>query len=277
MTWIDVANRCKNRVQIYVSPECRGQDARFELSSGTRLASQTDASDGAYEEGARIPREPWRSPNKAEKAYLVSSEPLEDMGRSISIIRLPGSFFANAGDEDVEEVERQLLASVHDVCETGSEVKCIGVVRNPHGAKTTTTVGDKRKTYLGLHIDTWQSADVERRNLSRNRITVNVGDNHRYFLFLPVSVVEIAQILADEIGPEHLPVHYPGEIGRWFMELFPEVPVIRCRLAPHEAYIAPTENLVHDGSSEGQQHGDAQFTVLGHIRPPRSMKNSRTF
>ena len=48
---------------------------------------------------------------------------------------------------------------------------------------------------------------------------------------------------------------------------FRTLPVVRCRLAPYEAYIAPTENLVHDGSTMGQRDLDQQFTVLGHIAP----------
>src|SRR3954469_24991527 len=55
-------------------------------------------------------------------------------------------------------------------------------------------------------------------------------------------------------------------LGQLFMQRFPEVSVARCRIAPGVAYIAPTENLVHDGSSEGQRHADEHFTVLGHIR-----------
>jgi hypothetical protein len=51
------------------------------------------------------------------------------------------------------------------------------------------------------------------------------------------------------------------------MEKYPEIPIVRCRLRPGEAYIAPTENLVHDGSSVGQGDIDRQFTIRGHIRP----------
>jgi hypothetical protein len=51
------------------------------------------------------------------------------------------------------------------------------------------------------------------------------------------------------------------------MERFPDMPTVRCRLGPGEAYIAPTENLVHDGSSIGQSEIDEQFTIRGHIRP----------
>lgn len=38
-------------------------------------------------------------------------------------------------------------------------------------------------------------------------------------------------------------------IGAAFMSTFPEDPIVRLRLRPGEAYIAPTENILHDGSS----------------------------
>ncbi|WP_145832119.1 hypothetical protein [Bradyrhizobium huanghuaihaiense] len=50
-----------------------------------------------------------------------------------------------------------------------------------------------------------------------------------------------------------------------FMERYANVPVIRCRLSPGEAYIAPTENLIHDASSEGEKTADVNFTIRGEI------------
>ena len=77
----------------------------------------------------------------------------------------------------------------------------------------------------------------------------------------------VASALSEEMGPDwEMPGRYTV-LARQFMEQFPDVPVIRCRLAPGEAYVAPTENLVHDGSSVGQSDIDEQFTIRGHIRP----------
>jgi hypothetical protein len=100
-----------------------------------------------------------------------------------------------------------------------------------------------------------------------NRICVNIGKDARYFLFLPIAVTEIADVMANEIRAGNVPEQDVSRIGRMFMERFPQFPVVRCRLEPYEAYIAPTENLVHDGSTLGQRDIDQQFTVLGHITP----------
>jgi hypothetical protein len=97
-------------------------------------------------------------------------------------------------------------------------------------------------------------------------LTICVGRDARYFLCLQFSVVEIAGLMADEIASGRCwAPDYTG-LGRLFMDKYPQFPVVRCRLAPNEAYIAPTENLVHDGSSEGQVDADGKFTILRHIR-----------
>jgi hypothetical protein len=205
-------------------------------------------------------------PTEQEVGCLLATNPLKDIGRSVSIIRWPGPFFGERTGEsrpEEEDFEKRIFGSLHRICKMAGDVTLVGLTSNPPNLKTT-TVGVSNK-HIGLHVDSWQDTEPYTRDLSNNRICINVGEGPRFFLFLPVSVVEIAHIMAEEIGAENIPLRDVTELGRMFMELFPEVPVVRCRLAPNEAYVAPTENLVHDGSSEGLQHLDQQFTVLGQI------------
>jgi hypothetical protein len=73
----------------------------------------------------------------------------------------------------------------------------------------------------------------------------------RYFLFVPMAVEGMARSLGPRVRGERLHNYMTG-LGRAFLSRYPDVPVMRCRVKPGEAYIAPTENIVHDGSSEGQ-------------------------
>ena len=275
MTWLNIYASSKRRVKIYVSPDCRDDKHRVELSSGTRFANDSGIHDGDYEIDACVPREPWRTPTSKERAHLFSRTSPKTIGRSVSIVRLPETFSAERMDRprlaNKELIKRQIIASLQRICSLGGELTPIGPVNNSANLKTTTT-GNERKKYIGLHVDSWQEADLDRRDLSNNRICVNLGVGPRYFLFIPVSIVEIARIVSKEIGDENIPNEYPSELGRMFMQLYPAFPVIRCRVAPLEAYIAPTENLVHDGSSEGSLHLDRQFTVLGRILIHRRQK-----
>lgn len=52
-----------------------------------------------------------------------------------------------------------------------------------------------------------------------------------------------------------------------FMKRWPEYPAIRLRVDPGEAYILPTDNLVHDASTEGNLYPDITLTYLGLFRP----------
>jgi hypothetical protein len=49
------------------------------------------------------------------------------------------------------------------------------------------------------------------------------------------------------------------------MRQFPTYPVLRLRVKPGEAYIAPTDNLIHDGSSVGKQFPDITIHNLGYF------------
>ena len=50
-----------------------------------------------------------------------------------------------------------------------------------------------------------------------------------------------------------------------FFKEFSSYPVIRIKLNPGEAYIAPTDNIIHDGSSLGQLRHDMNLTIRGLI------------
>jgi hypothetical protein len=58
---------------------------------------------------------------------------------------------------------------------------------------------------------------------------------------------------------------YGINVGHDFMRSFPGYPVLRVRIRPREAYIAPTDNLIHDGSSVGKNYPDIAVHLLGYF------------
>jgi hypothetical protein len=270
--WLSLYARMNGRIKVYFAPSYKESDNRIELSSGTRvtdLRETTDLVHGAnYEEGARLPREPWRRPTAEEAQCLIATEMPSNMASSVAIFRLPGESSGlqeamRSGDK--ESLEVSLLQPLRTICELGEPLHCIGPSKNPANLKTVTFNHDIRR-YNGLHVDNWDQLCLDSRHLATNRICINIGQEDRYFLFLPLSLMDIVTALSEEIGDQwKVPGRYTL-IGRQFMERFPDVPVVRCRLGPGEAYIAPTENLVHDGSSIGQSDMDEQFTIRGYIR-----------
>jgi hypothetical protein len=261
-------------VKIYIAQSCKEAGNRIELSSGTLLAGAPDTvnlRDGiVYEGGARVPREPWRRPTAEEAQRLITTEISHDLANSVAIVRVPIDL--SRDDCEVirnvtpETLETALLRPLRRICELGEPLHCIGASENPPNLKTVTINRDVGR-FNGLHVDNWDGLDLHSRHLAANRICINIGKSDRYFLFLPVSLMGMASLLATEMGPDWETPRRYTVIGRQFMERFPDMPVVRCRLGPGEAYIAPTENLVHDGSSIGQSEIDEQFTIRGHIRP----------
>jgi hypothetical protein len=272
--WLSLYGRMDSGVKIYIAPECKEIPHRIQLSNGTRVADSSETSTlvhgAAYEEGARLPREPWRSPTDKEVESLIAAEIPHNVANTVAIVRLPAGLSEDSCEAirnvSVESLETDLLQPLRTICELGEPLHCVGASASPANLKTVTINHDIGR-FNGLHVDNWDGLDLSSRHLATNRICINIGKGDRYFLFVPISLEDMASLLSEEIGPHWLAPRRYTEVGRQFLARFPEVPTVRCRLAPGEAYIAPTENLVHDGSSLGQIEMDEQFTIRGHIRP----------
>ena len=192
------------------------------------------------------------------------------MANAIAMLKLPreltDGFSQAIRNTDSDTLETDLLRKLAKICDLGKSVHCIGVNKNRADLKTV-TINRAINRLIGLHVDNWDNLELHSLHLSTNRICINVGNSDRYFLFVPISLMDMAGLLAEDIGPHWQAPRRHTDLGRQFLARFPQVPTVRCRLAPGEAYIAPTENLMHDGSSLGQTETDKQYTIRGHIRP----------
>jgi hypothetical protein len=254
-------------LEVHVSPACGAAADHIELSNGTRLPDDEEL-DGGYEEGARLPREPWRLPTKREVAGLLVARPPRDRAGSVSIVRLPGGLSEARKnllrDGSREAVDVDILPALRTACVLDGPLSYLSRASNVPGLATV-TVNREIRRLIGLHVDNWENLAIERRDQAANRISINIGETDRYFLFMPYPLMDMVRVLFDELGAGWVLPERFTLIGRLFMERFADVPVIRCRLAPGEAYIAPTENLVHDGSTAGQHEPDLHLTYTGRI------------
>jgi hypothetical protein len=234
MTWIASRSGRAQLVQIHVAPPCAPAGGRIELSSGTRIAEPAEIAEGPYEVGARLPAEPWRTPTEAEIAQLVVAKPAAEMARSICVVRPPGDLPERCrralGPRQRREFVDHVLQCVSSVCTLDGPIDCNNLNSGPPNRKTS-TFDEVVGRYIGLHVDDWDQFTLNKRDRSTNRICVNVGQGDRYFLFLPVPLMEMARILSEQSADWAPPDRYTS-IGRQFMERFPDLPVIRCRLGP---------------------------------------------
>jgi hypothetical protein len=150
----------------------------------------------------------------------------------------------------------------------GNEPRVVRLGRSAPGELTATmdtVAGRTGVHYVGMHVDSWVDTPLSTREHSQNRICINAGRSPRHFLFINVGLARMNTILN---GTELSSMSYYGsDLGHEFMTAFPGYPVVRLTVQPGEGYIAPTENIIHDGSTLGMSHQDLAIHLIGSFAP----------
>ncbi|MEG3841565.1 hypothetical protein [Microcoleus sp. herbarium14] len=255
---------------------------RVWLSSGTQLAFDSVPDRIQYCEGAFMPREPWREPTPGESALLwVHEPPPHDSG--VGIVRLPADVLALFADSGIASLTTPL-----QVAEFKSEEKCrqaldklieyfqpfclsdsppvISGMGGRQPGLSTATIDNKRGCRNGLHTDNWDKLPLAKKQEATNRICVNLGRDSRYFLFVNLTELDIFEMLGCRDSDVGKP--WTRQLTNEFMQRYREYPVVKLRIAPGEAYIAPTENMIHDASTAEMKHLDVKVMMRGYYRIP---------
>ena len=107
----------------------------------------------------------------------------------------------------------------------------------------------------GLHVDSMEDLPLGRRLQSERRIGLNRGPGLRFLLVGSVSIFDIADFSQQ---PSHYQPNTQDVRDYAALSCAGEAPPLRCLWIPLKqgmAYIAPTENIVHDGSTHGCRVG----------------------
>lgn len=130
------------------------------------------------------------------------------------------------------------------------------------GNRATTTFGEQ-SLLIGLHLDSWDRLPYAARAGARNRLCLNLGPVARHLMVVPLTVARFVALHPESVTPAE---------GRAFREVFfatlVRTPVIAIRIDPGQAYIAPTENVLHDGSSMGHEATCWILTARGRFNRP---------
>jgi hypothetical protein len=121
----------------------------------------------------------------------------------------------------------------------------------------------EHERFIGLHIDTHQPL-ADRRD-GFQLCGINVGRAERFFYFIDLGVEELFQKLGISGKEGEMPIK---QLTETFLSRFPDTPVYRITLAPGEAYLAVTQNLIHDGASNQKGEEDASFFLAGYFACP---------
>lgn len=233
------------------------QSERMLLSRGTLPAESRD-SRGAYVAAALIPNPIWRKPSESEQSMISSVDAPNDR-RFVAVLRLFGTqqlesfrpsinslWLMTREDERVflHPLVVALLGRLKLYAHHTERLQYTGLTFDPPGLETVSI--DASRKYVGLHVDYWDRKPLSERHSSPSRLCVNIGTESRHLLYMNVGLERMAVMLR-EANVE--PAEEPAHLARQFMSSFPAYPVIRLLIEPGEAYIAPTEYIIHDASS----------------------------
>jgi hypothetical protein len=280
----------KKSIQIFL-PEPGGDEnnPRIWLSSGTYPASESSFEQVCYRSNAFLPQAPWRQPTSDELRLLLPMP--EDggelahwnIGANLGVVRIPPDCLSpldrlnlNAietlEDRVITPDEEVAVAEVRDrilgYCQGSPKTEILGInSSNPN--MTTTTIYERVdadcKTYAGMHLDSWDKLPLKHRHKSKNRLCINLGREDRFFLFINLTLMDMFHALGLSEAKD-MYKHYRGlKLPEEFMRKNPAYPVLKLRISPGEAYIAPTDNIIHDATNQGTRYPDITLTFLGYF------------
>jgi len=242
-----------------------------QLSRGTCPAETMDLGAPPYVRDARVPVPEWRLATEEENSMLWSAT-APQTHRGVGIVQLLGPqlirLFEKRSDifervDDSDTLRHPLIGLLLDIIGKAGlvarHVFSARIGRDQPGLLTMTKAVDQDGR-IGLHFDRWDRLYVDELELSSNRVSINLGPVDRHFIFLNQTASGMAAML------ERANVRVARDvlaIGAAFMSTFPEYPIVRLRLRPGEAYVAPTENILHDGSSAGVPETNHYLSIRG--------------
>lgn len=255
-------------VRIYRDPSTAEDSPGVWLSAGSEVVSERRAAESGYRPGAVVPISAWNEPGREERELLFCHDRASvRTGTTVSVVRMPEEVMKPLRELDypdpspeaaavralVVERLRPFLASQDDLVVQGIRVQ-------RGGLRTATTHSfPEGVAFIGLHVDRWHEGGYGCRDHAQ--LSINLAPRDRFLVFLNVPVDELARDFGDPSGGGL-------SIGRDFAQRCGQYPLVRVRIRPGEAFIAPTENLVHDISLEGSPLTDVSFSLRGRCRLP---------
>ncbi|MEV5505550.1 hypothetical protein [Streptomyces orinoci] len=211
---------------------CKTLLQRCEAGSVRRCRSLAD-----YDDGAVVPVGDWQPLTTTEAERLWADADTPD-GTVIELIRLRSALAGKALNLDELTVGLEPFANRW-------KPEFLGCATAGGGSWTTTEDAAKGRR-LGLHVDNWDRLRHGARHIGRRRLCLNLGPGPRYLLIGDRTVEEICEALYEDVSQRY---PHTDDIRR-YVEQGQELRSLRIRLEPGEGYIAPTELLPHDGSTQ---------------------------
>ena len=244
---------------------------RLQINSGTRRVALeqpggTKYEGTKYQRGIYLPREDWRAVSAVELTLLQGRGGYTP-ARDIRVFTIPPWLHRLLWDLDLGRMieDPGFSTTIRDplferfCVEAGSVLEALGIpsrkitvrFQKGGGGKAeghSTTFDPEFETFVGLHVDNFERRPIDTRHLSFPRVVVNLGLEPRSFVFINLPLINLlapSGIAHSRESYQRYSWAYP--LAHRFMESVPDYPAIRLLLHPGEGYVAPTQNLIHDG------------------------------
>lgn len=215
----------------------------------SRLQSTEHLRTRKYRTGSLIPAEPWLEVD-------CSGEPKNAFGPYgyVAVLRVPEPVMARFDGEELSHAAvRSAVIDWAKPLSDGGILHIHGFHHNAAGEVGVTK--DESGQFLGLHIDSWEGPALSDRADRPNRLCINFGPGTRSFIYVPVSVTRMRND-GDQASVQDVIEHYCHSNAD-------QLPVVAVEVPPGFAYVAPTELVVHDASTEHSREYCTTFTVRG--------------
>jgi hypothetical protein len=237
---------------------------RLAVSAGV-VPAREEATGQDYAPEARIARAPYRP-----MSLSALSSPAKDGAlsrtRTVGVIRIGDGLLATLRREGVPPQDRGGMSHrIGDLCEELSrewEVREAPSELNLSCSRAglrTVTRDPVSGRFVGLHVDTFHDGYDDGRTAVGNRVSVNIGMRPRFFFFVPLTFRSLHARAGGRPGR--------NDTAAEFLRANPWQPVVRLRIDPGDAYIAPTESIVHDAGSLPGTTDDLHVTGRGVLDP----------
>lgn len=253
---------------------------RFEYSQGTVVNDNP-----VYRSGVYVPKLPWRPLTDAELAdltdlsaiagadqphrYCVSLQKipqnLMDIFREFGFADQPNSHEARAQIQQHRDKIPAFDAALNgylDTMDGGAKKQMLGVFVLPEN-QISVAKYKSDNLLMGLHFDDAVGLNLGHLDKKTNRISFNIGYGKRYLWVIDRTIDSVMEEMQDSDAE----INDLEDLTRAFLEKNPDYPVLRITIHPGEAYVAPTDCVLHDGSTIGSFEKDVTMVVLGYFNP----------
>lgn len=266
-------------------------EGRISLSSGIEEVKEINGK--PCFKRAFLPKKPWTDPTPEEMNILRGSKDATNEYQQFALLNIPDAIrdqfhalkvYECTNYQDADRVMRTPAYAkvLNEFLEhfkpwhKGDEPPVPHSIYIGEAGLTTTTFNRQENFFIGIHLDSFERKPMNERHIARNRICINLGKQPRYLLFINLEYRQLVKKAGFHDNFVNEPHHHHYEALYKFYEKFPDYPVLRLKIDPYEAYLAPTENVVHDGTTEGCTTTDINLAVRGYYQRGESLMKPKT-